>query len=79
MIDSTTIEAWNIPQYYSPSRRGIVREYMRIRMSGERVDNIARSVSQGLGYSIDRNGTNTFVRSVISEFVAYARRQQEQN
>ena len=58
---------FKIPQEISPSRRTIIRSYLRLREIAH--ENIVREIAQELGYTLDKNNSNEFVRRVIREFL----------
>jgi hypothetical protein len=63
MIDATLLSG------LSPSRRTIIREYLRIRQTNSKSTyHIAHEISVLLGYSIDVNGSNSHVMKVLREY-----------
>lgn len=59
-----------IPSHYGPSRRRIVIEFQRLRERGNNVEKtVVYQIASNLGYSIDRNFSNDFVRRVLKDYL----------
>lgn len=58
-------------KHLSPSRLSIVRAFVALRADPQRVaHSIVFTIARDLGYTIDRNNSNDFVRRVIRDYLA---------
>lgn len=61
----------NIPSGWNPSRKRIVKEYLKLRSAHMFLDvPIVKAVAMNLDYRIDKNGSNDFVRRVLRQFLS---------
>lgn len=57
---------FSAPSHWGLTRKIIVKEYITIRDTEH--DNIVRSIATNLGYKLDKNNSNEFIRRVLKDF-----------
>ena len=67
-VNGTEVCSYQMVQRLSPSRMRIIKEYLKLRGNVERDTNIIRLIAKNLGYTVDKNRSNDFVRRVLKEF-----------